>query len=43
MEFEGLLATRELTLSVSLLQTNDLIETAEGIIELIEDKIQSKN
>ena len=43
MEFEGLLATRELTLSVSLLQTNDLIETAEGIIALIDAKIKSRN
>lgn len=40
IEFEGLLATRELALSVSLLQTNDLIKTAEGIIEMIESKIQ---
>jgi hypothetical protein len=38
MEFEGILATRELNLSVSLIQTNELIDFAKEIIVLIEDK-----
>ncbi len=37
IEFEGILAARELNLSVSRLQTNDLIEFARKIVDLIED------
>ena len=37
IEFEGILAARELNLSVSLIQTNELIEFAREIIDLIED------
>lgn len=43
IEFEGILASRELTLSVSLLQTNDLIKNARGIIEMIDAKIDKQN
>ena len=38
-EFESTLATREVTITVSLVQTRQLIETAEGIIELIDNEI----
>ena len=38
IEFEGILAARELTLSVSQIQTKDLIDFAREIIVLIEDK-----
>ena len=40
IEFEGILAARELTISVSLIQTNDLIDFAKEIIALIEDKVK---
>jgi hypothetical protein len=43
IEFEGILAARELTLSVSLLQTNDLIQNAQGIIEMIDAKIERQH
>jgi hypothetical protein len=43
IEFEGILASRELTLSVSLIQTNDLIKKARGIIEMIDAKIDRQN
>jgi len=41
-EFEGTLSSRELPLSVSSIQTNELIETARKIIRLIEDEINNK-
>jgi hypothetical protein len=41
-EFEGTLSSRELPLSVSLIQTNELIEIAKEIIRLIEDEISDK-
>jgi len=40
MEFESTLATREIALMVSLLQTKQLIETAKEIIELIDEEIK---
>ncbi len=40
IEFEGILAARELTLSVSQIQTNELIDFAQEIINLIEEKIK---
>lgn len=39
-EFESTLATREVSLSVSLVQTRQLIEIAQEIIELIDKEIQ---
>lgn len=36
-EFEGTLSARELPLSISLIQTKELIETAKNIIRLIDD------
>ncbi len=41
-EFEGTLSSRELPLSVSLIQTNELIVIAKEIIRLIEDEISDK-
>jgi uncharacterized membrane-anchored protein YhcB (DUF1043 family) len=41
-EFEGTLSSRELPLSVSLIQTTELIEIARKIIRLIEDDINNK-
>lgn len=38
-EFESILAARELTITVSLVQTRQLIETAKEIIELIDKEI----
>jgi len=43
IEFEGILASRELALSVSLIQTNELIKNAQGIIEMIDAKIERQN
>jgi len=39
IEFEGILAARELPLSVSLIQSEDLITTAKNIIELIDKEL----
>ena len=39
VEFEGILAARELPLSVSLIQSEDLITTAKSIIELIDNEL----
>lgn len=40
IEFEGILGTRELPVAVSLIQTNDLIETAQSIIALIDKELE---
>jgi hypothetical protein len=42
IEFEGALSTRELPLSVSLLQTRELIVTAKDIINLIDEDLKIK-
>ena len=39
-EFEGALAARELPLSISLLQTRELIETARDIVRLIDEDLK---
>lgn len=40
IEFEGILASRELPLSVSLIQSEDLIDTAKNIIRLIDKELE---
>ena len=40
IEFEGVLAARELPLSVSLIQSEDLIDTAKNIIRLIDKELE---
>ena len=40
-EFEGILSSRELPLSVSLIQTKELIGTAKNIIRLIDNDIKN--
>ena len=40
MEFESTIATREVVITVSLVQTRQLIETAKEIIALIDNEIK---
>ncbi len=43
IEFEGVLASRELNLSVTLIQTDNLIKDAQRIIEMIDTKTRQQH
>lgn len=43
IEFEGVLASRELNLSVTLIQTDNLIKDAQRIIEMIDNKTKEQH